>query len=834
MESVYSREELLSMGPQRSLSGDATEAAFLLGGIGTGNVSVGARGEFRDWELFNSPGKGNRLPYTFFAVRAEASGSGPVAKVLESRLKPPYSGSHGFRPGEVAGLPRLDGSTMRAEYPFVWIDFVDDDLPVDVTLEAFTPFIPLNADESGIPGAVLRYRVRNSSDGPVDVTIAGSLANAVGFNGYGLFFDLDLVGTPKNHFADDGDRRGIIFGSADLPPDHLKFGSMALVTRDPNVTVSETWLKGYWWDSIQDFWDDFRTDGRLELHSESIVPQGALSVPSKLLVGTLGIFHAVQPGEERVFEFMLTWYFPNRPRAWQGHVINLDTNAEQIERNYYSTLFVDAWDVARYLGDNLPRLEQHSRDFQKALFSSSLPTYVIDAVASNITVLRSTTCFRIADGTFLGWEGSFDKRGCCEGSCTHVWNYAQTLAFLFPELERSMRRVEFLLETDDSGKMSFRTNRVFGGPRWEMLPAVDGQLGTIIRLCREWKLSGDVDFLKAMWPKARQAMEFAFSYWDRDGDFLLEGEQHNTYDIEFYGPTPLANSMFLAALAAAAEIAQYLGEPDLASRYRQALQVGSELMDEQLWNGEYYVQAIDDVDAHRYQYGPGCLSDQLLGQLLAHVCGLGYLLPRDHVRTAIRAVYRHNFSASLKRHNAVQRTYALNDERGLVLCSWPYGGRPRFPFPYADEIWTGVEYQVAAHLIYEGFLEEGLTIVKAVRERYDGYRRNPWNEVECGNHYARSMASWAVYTALLGFRCDLAMGRLDFNPAIQADNFSAFWCTGRAWGTYQQEQGPNSSDRTWELKVLYGSLEGVEVNGRLVGSEATVRSASTDAPRSGE
>jgi uncharacterized protein (DUF608 family) len=714
---------------------------------------------------------------------------------------------------------------MRVEYPFVSVDFNDSDLPVQVSLEAFTPFIPLHADDSGIPGAVLRYRVRNGGHDPVNVTIAGSLANAVGFDGYGLFFNLNLAGTPENHFRDDGDYRGIVFESADLPQNDLKFGSMALATRDSSVTVKEAWLPDYWWDAIQDYWEDFSEDGRLTNSPEGSASHGALAAPSQLKVGSLGIVHELGPSESQTFEFLLTWYFPNRPSAWQGHVMNLDTNADQVERNHYGVLFSDAWHVIRYLGDNLARLEHDSRSFVTALYSSTVPPFVLEALAAGITVLRSTTCFRIADGTLLGWEGSFDARGCCEGSCTHVWNYAQTAAFLFPALERSMRKAEFLLETDNAGMMAFRSNRVFGAPRWGMLPAVDGQLGAIVRVYREWILSGSDEFLAELWPKVRLAMDFALNYWDRDSDLVLDGQQHTTYDVEFYGPTSLANGLLLAALAATVRMAAHMNERELSERYRLAAALSAKRMDRLLWNGEYFVQGITDVNEYRYQFGSGCLSDQLLGQLLAHVCGLGYVLPPDHVRSAINAVYRHNFLTSFRQHHAVQRTYALNDEEGLILCSWPNGGRPRFPFPYADEVWTGVEYQVAAHLIYEGFLEEGLAIVKAVRDRYDGYKRNPWNEVECGNHYARSMASWAVLTALSGFRCDAVARQMEFNPALRYEPFASFWSTGTAWGVYRQEPRAGSPERSWQLDILYGSLEGWEVNGQRVARGTKVRSA---------
>ncbi len=262
---------------------------------------------------------------------------------------------------------------------------------------------------------------------------------------------------------------------------------------------------------------------------------------------------------------------------------------------------------------------------------------------------------------------------------------------------------------------------------------------------------------------------------------MLDSKQHNTYDIEFYGENSLSNSVFFAALHAGAKLADHLGDVEHAERWRAAAERGSARMDELLFNGEYYEQKLDDVDAVRYQYGTGVLSDQLLGQYLAHVTGLGHILPAEHVRSAIGSVFRYNFREDLSRHHSVQRTYALGDEGGLVLCSWPRGGRPRIPFVYSDEVWTGIEYQVAAHLVFEGLVDEGLTIVRAVRARHDGTRRNPWNEVECGNHYARSLASWAVLVALSGVQYDAAERSLSFLPATDGD-LESFFSTGSGWG----------------------------------------------------
>lgn len=773
----------------------ARAAAFLLGGIGTGNVSIGARGELRDWELENHPDKGRDNPFSFFAISARPQGAERVSRVLESRLTPPHGGDQGYAVDRLGGLPRLAGSMMHGEYPVLRIDFTDDDLPVSVSLEAFTPFVPLDPDDSGIPVAVLRYRVTNSGAVPVDVTVAGSIANPIGARPYQQDMRDDFDAPVAVEHRDDGTLRGLHF-SSELPTDALRSGTLSLVTAAAETTSKRQWLVGFWSDGARSFWNDFADDGRLsdeEVFSlDTDLPPllAAMEGPgaaehlerhvTRRRVGSLGIVRTIAPGTSEEFEFLLSWSFPNRSSGWLGHIIRDDPNATTVQRNHYATRFADSWAAARYTQDRMPALEASTKRFHAALHASTLDPAVVDAVSSTLTVVRSTTCFRLEDGTFAAWEGSFDHAGSCEGTCTHVWSYAHSVAFLFPSLERSARRVEFLLETDDDGLMQFRTNLIFGGPSWGMIPAVDGQLGTVLRLYREWRFSGDDDFLRELWPAAVRALDYVAA-WDEDDDGLLDARIHNTYDIEFAGAEPLANGYYVAALRAGARLAERMRDAALAERYTAAADRAAARMDEYLFNGEYYRQRIDDPDAFRYQYGDGVLSDQLLGQTMAHVVGIGTILDPGNVRSALRAIHTHNFRSDLSGQESTQRTFALDDEAGLLLASWPHGGRPRIPFVYSDEVWTGVEYQVATCLAFEGMPEEALEIVRGVRARYDGLRRSPWNEIECGNHYARSLASWGLLLAFSGASWDGPTRSLSFDPAT-AGRVRSFFSTGGATG----------------------------------------------------
>lgn len=772
----------------------ATQAAFLLGGIGTGNFSVGSRGEFRDWEIFNWPGKGNFMPFTFFAVRTEDEDGEVRVAVAEAEIAGPHAKSHGYFNGELAGLPRFKTSRMWSEYPFVYVELESPEMPVSVVLEAFTPFIPLHAEDSGIPAAVLRYHVRNVSGKPLRVSVVGSAANALGFEGYDVFGNLKLAGDVSNTLRKDAGIEGLWFTN-DQAAESEAFGTMAFASTASDAEHRPEWLQGQWTDNAQDFWDDFVTDGHVDAEREATGTGSELGnfydfsyLRLREKVGSICISRELGADQTESFEFVLAWHIPNRPKGW----VEVDAELEKYAaggystiRNHYVLRYGDAWDVLSDVVRRLPQLEQGSRAFTESLYSSTLPPAVVDAVANNLTVIRSHTCFWLEDGNFYGWEGIRDYVGCGTGNVNHVWNYAVAIAYLFPELERTMRVMEFELEIGEDGALPFRSKQSLGDERWEMVPAADGHLGSIIRACREWRLSDDREYLERIWPGIVKSMDFALEHWDGDGDLVPDTQQSNTYDIEFYGANGMMGLMMVGALRACAEMASDLGHVDLARRYADQAETSAHNLEELCWNGEFLVQDVEDVDEHRYQFGLGCHSDQLLGQFIANSASLGPLIDHEKIRKALVSIAVNNRVGTMRDIHTVQRVYALNDEPGLVLCTWPNGGRPRFPFGYSDEVWTGVEYQVASTLAFEGETELATAIVEDTRSRQDGFLRSPWSENEAGHHYSRSLASYGLLTAFSGFEVDLPRGIVRFAPRVNGP-FRSFWCHGKGWGTYRQ------------------------------------------------
>ncbi|HXK61454.1 MAG TPA: GH116 family glycosyl-hydrolase, partial [Acidobacteriota bacterium] len=752
--------------------------AFPLGGIGTGSISLGGRGQLRDWEIFNRPSKGRSPEYCFAALQCKIEDGREIAKVLESRFQPPYEqGPSGLGSANMPGLPRFESSTFTGEFPFARVDFSDPDIPLDVALEAFTPFTPLEAEASGLPAVILRYRVVNKSRKRASVSVAFSLDNPAGKSGR------------RNESREQGAIRGLFMHDPELEASDPLKGTFALVTREPaeNVTILTGWEKYGFWVAPLTFWRDFSADGRLDpdLHKE----------PNR--TGSLSIKKHLAPGSQAEFTFVLAWHFPNRTPQGCGWTAP-EGHENDVIGNYYTERFSDAWEAADYVFTHLEQLERDSRDFLRSVKESDLEPVVIEAALANLSTLRTQTVFRTADGRFHAFEGSGNDRGCCVGSCTHVLNYETALPFLFPSLSRSLRELNFDFSTDDEGRMDFRYLLPYGIKHFG-LTAADGQMGTIVKFYLDWKLSGDDRWLARWWPKVKKALEFAWvpGGWDEDRDGVMEGVQHVTFDVEFFGPNPLCQFWYLAALRACQEMAEAVGDRMSAGTYRRLFEQGSAWTDAHLFNGEYYIQLIRprtkdkiasglvigvgarDPENPDFQAGDACLTDQLVGQYAAHVAGLGYLANPANIRRALQSILKYNFKRDLSSHENYARTFALNNDAGVAICSFPKPTSGPIRVTSTPETWSGSEYQLAAHLLYEGMHREGIEIVEAIRSRHDGEKRNPWNEPECGHHYMRALSSWSAMLALTGWSYDGRTREVAVTP--RRGLTKGFWCAPTGW-----------------------------------------------------
>ena len=799
--------------------------AMPLGGLGTGTVSLGGRGDLRDWEIMNRPAKGY-VPSRgeagpFFALFAKAGDEEPVTRVLEGPLElSGYEGSHGSTiPNE--NLPRFRKCDFGSAYPLAQVHLSDTDVPVDVRLRAFNPLIPADAEASGIPMVVLRYSLFNKTGKPVKASVCGSMPNFIGADGWETKRDWKgdryPVGAKKNVniFRQGSNVHGVSMASLGVDSKASTRGSIALtmpatpsMLSTMGITFRTAWTKQQWGTSILDFWDDFSADGRLDRRESTggDMPMASLAAEMK-----------IPPRESREVTFLLTWHFPNRFNWSPKEGANRD---EDRVGNYYTTQYPDAWGVAEEEAPRVAELEKNTVDFVRAFCESSLPEEAKEAALFNVSTLRSQTCFRTQDGRFYGWEGCCNQRGCCWGSCTHVWNYEQATALLFGQLAASMREVEFGQATDENGLMSFRVQLPIQRAQEFGKAAADGQMGCIMKMYRDWQLSGDDEMLKSLWPNVRRAVEFCWieGGWDADRDGVMEGCQHNTMDVEYYGPNPQMGVWYLGALRAAEEMARYLGENEFAATCQSLFERGRAWIDENLFNGEYYEHHVrppkdkseiapsllvgmgtKDPANPDYQLGPGCLVDQLVGQFMAHVCGLGHLVTPENARKTLQSIMKYNNKESLHDHFNCMRTFALGDESALLMASYPKE-RPKNPFPYFTEVMTGFEYAAAVGMLYEGLVDEGLQCIRNIRGRYDGRKRSPFNEAECGHHYARAMASWAAVLALSGFHYSGVEKAMTFSP-VEGKHF---WSNGYAWGTCALKKSANAVEV--DLSVLHGQL----------------------------
>jgi len=776
----FSRKDLFGGDGIRRFSGrHLDEIALPLGGIGTGSVSIGGWGQLRDWEIFNHPNKGLDSGSSFFALHVSQGRGRGVARLLQGQPGGSYaSGGHGLRAWNQK-LPAFRRCEFEGEFPFARVSLKDRAVPVDVVLEAFNPFIPLDEANSSLPVAVFRFHLTSHATCNITVRLLALLENLVGF---------PETGSCINTVRHDGPGVGVSMSTTRHEPGTPRYGSMAILT--PFEAAGGT-AQAYQPERLAEwaFWRSIVTNGDFPCR----VPE-ATSGDANTLTSGLVLTAELAPGESVMMPIIVAWHSPVS-----------DAGGEPWQ-TYVATQFDDAWDAAMYAAVNLDTLFDRTRRFADRLFGSTLPGVVREAISSQLSILKTTTCLRFADGSFWGWEGSSDAAGCCPGTCMHVWNYAQALAYLFPALERSVREQHFELNMDDTGRMCFRQPLPPGTRAGvsDFHPAADGQLGGILKVYREWLVSGDDDWLRRVWPACRKSLEFAWSYWDPDRDGVIDGVQHNTYDNEFWGPNTMIGTLYLGALRAAAAVARHLGDDAAADEYERVYASGREWTEANLFNGRWYRQQINSSAVEhsafpsnhmpagesgpRWQYGEGCLSDQLIGQWYAEMLGLGYLLDEGQVRTTLKNIFRHNWHADLSGHACLLRAYALGREAGLVLCSWPNVPEPPYPFWFASEVWCGIEYQVASHLVYEGMLTEALCIVKGVRDRHSGTRRNPYDEFECGHHYSRSLASYGLLLAFSGFSYHAAERRIGFAPRVNADDFACFYSVGGAWGSFEQHR----------------------------------------------
>ncbi|MDD5706725.1 MAG: GH116 family glycosyl hydrolase, partial [Kiritimatiellae bacterium] len=560
-----------------------------------------------------------------------------------------------------------------------------------------------------------------------------------------------------------------------LVPSNPDWGSMTLAAIDAKSRALVSWSRN---EELAAF-----ADGASGRRDEVVAKAG------ETVNGALAVPFSLAPGESRTVTFVVSWYFPNfrfeentgsrwpigayRPDPPYSHAVNL-----------YARRWSDAADVARYVAGHLDNLWEWTRLYHDTMYQSNLPEEFIDAMTSQSVIMRSPTCFWTADGYFGGYEGS---PALWPLNCAHVWNYAQTHARLFPELGRNMRISDLVTFRYPDGEIPHRQM----SPRDPLTPAnwirayADGQCAGIVAAWREHQLSPDRLFLERVWPGVKKAMEWMIATYDSDLDGVTGGRQWNTYDTAVGGPNTFIGSQYLCALAAAERMAMRMDDAASAQRWRTIREAGMKNQNERLWNGEYYIEIPGPTPAD--DYNTGCFSDQLLGQWWADMLDLDHLYPPERVRSALQAILKYNFQTN-----------------GLQNCTWPKNDRPDRVIYYHAHKWPGVEYAVAASMVYEGLIEDARQVVKAVRGRYAGDKENPFSEPESGGFYVRSMSSWGLLIAAQGLILDGPAGVLGFKPRWQKENHRSFFTAPEGWGLFVQKC--DAREQSERIELRYGRL----------------------------
>ncbi len=776
--------------------------AFPIGGMGAGMFCLEGTGAISHMSVRNAMDFYNE-PCMFAALTVK--GEGNKAKILEGPV-PEWKTFGGPRTGNGLGgasygFPRYREVSFRARFPFGIVTLRDENMPLDVEITGWSPFIPGDADDASLPVGVLEYHFKNASRDSVEAVFSYHSRNFMRAAGG--------RGEPGDSIR--AIQGGFLLWQEGTTENPENEGGFAVFVDESDVVVDHCWFKGGWFDSLTLTWENIRKAALMDNPPvEGSSPGASLFVPFIL-----------EPGAEKTICLMMAWYVPvsdlrlgSDPEPAPESQTESSFCGSPTYVPWYAGRFKDVYEVADYWRLNYGSLREKTILFTDTFYDTTLPDEVIEAVAANLTILKSPTVLRQTDGRLWCFEGCSDERGCCAGSCTHVWNYAQAVPHLFPELERSLRQTEFNESQDERGHQTFRSNLPIRPVTHTFHAASDGQLGGIMKVYRDWRISGDTAWLKNLWPKIKLSLEYCIATWDPKGKGILEEPHHNTYDIEFWGPDGMCASFYLGALTAAVELGAALG--DDVSRYKALLEKGKNYLETELYNGEYFYQKIQtqgleaefepldyssngigykqvmdvlNAEGPKYQYGTGCLSDGVLGFWIARVSGLGEIVDAEKVKSHLLAVYKYNLKHDLSEHANPQRpTFAMGGEGGLLLCSWPRAGALSLPFVYSNEVWTGIEYQVASHLMFEGFVDEGLEIVRVCRNRYDGKVRNPFDEYECGHWYARALSSYGLLQGLTGVRYDAVDKTLYIDSKVGSD-FRSFLSTATVFGTVGLKNG---------------------------------------------
>jgi hypothetical protein len=606
-------------------AGAARRATALpLGGIGAGHVAIAADGSLRQWQLANTINHTGFVPDSFFALRV--SGEEPpldVRRTLRSAPVPPHpepaplvtdhEPPHDAAP-PTATWPAVESTEMTVDYPFARVEVSDPALPVSVSFESFTPFVPLDAEASGLPIAIHAFHIANPLTQRLHGWLVASLQNSVGWDGVTPIDGnrCPLYGGNENRVVElpsDPAASAILMTNPTLPSPSPRRGELMLAVDRPAVAIPRATsgaailrfveslrLLG---PSVSGDWSRASVDREARVTRRPFTDPEGPSPAGTTWTAALAIPFALEPGGSTDIEVIHAWWFPDRVGDFDQFGPGIPPPPEPPTLgNRYATRLTGATGVVEAYRAGRARLVAASRAWAMSIAGSDAPPEIARTLAAQPSLVRSPTTFIDAQGRLLGFEGSLGAStlnwngsvgGSCPLNCTHVWNYEQAIASLFPSLERTMRDIDWDVLQAPSGSMAHRVRVPIDGPQLHDQPvggpleaALDGMLGAVLKTYREARLGGGGALLERRMPAMRRLMAHVRERWDPTGAGLLVGPQPMTYDIPLTHPNSYIGTLWLAALRTMERVAQTLGFPSEAARWASDALAASTAYDEAL------------------------------------------------------------------------------------------------------------------------------------------------------------------------------------------------------------------------------------------------------------
>ncbi len=789
LNSLYERGEVTTYSKSKN---ELRYIGMPVGGICAGCVYLGGDGRLWLWDIFNQNQFG--VVTKILPIKLDSFGMKEIKNSEGTLYLEPLTQASPFQQGFALVITH-NGKTVtkrlqqedwdevlfEATYPIATVKYMDNNLPLEISLKAFSPFIPGNDLDSGLPATIQSISIKNTSSSNIKIEVVGWMENKTLLYAEKTHKDF----TRENVVLNSKSCKGVTLGyrtdnkALDKEADA---GNMFLAAINQNAKCVA---------------DVSKAEGKWAGVFKKLVKP----VDGSPIAGVYST-HNLSPNKTITADFAITWYMPNLSFYSKGNPQGM--TVQGAETQYYSTHFSSAQAVAEYIAGKYDTLKHQTVLWQETWYASTLPHWFLERTFSNISTLATTTSHRFQSGRFYAWEGV----GCCHGTCTHVYQYAHAMSRVFPELERDMReRVDLGISFDPkTGSIAIRGEQTG--------PSIDGHAGTILRIYREHQMSGDDSFLKKNWSKIKQAVIFLMAQ-DKNNDGMEDTPMENTLDALWSGEIAWIVGLCIAGVRAGQAMAEEMNDTDFAKKCAQYVELGKKNMEQYLFNGEYFIHRPDpNVEKKEIGSFNTCHIDQVYGQSWAWQVGLDRVIGKEKTMSALRALWKYNYMPDVGPYIKVHkdgRFYALAGEGGMVMNTNPrndenpYGNAKAWQVGYFSECMSGFEHQVAAHMMAEGMVEEALVLTRSIHDRYHAAKRNPFNEIECSDHYGRAMASYGTFITACGFTYHGPKGHIGFSPKIAPDNFKAPFTAAEGWGTYSQQR--TSTTFNGSLAVAHGKLK---------------------------